>query len=218
MIAVSVGAGYTVNYLHCRLIDDNGEIIALRPRIQRAHIARFETVLLQKFRIRRFNIITADKVLNGHVIDLMVAADHRQNEFTVDIESNGFNRLFHRRARNFDEILNGRAFRRCKELHFFRLFRFRDKGFGDRLFHIGCKTAFRTNDDIRFARFCEGHEFMAVVTADLAGIGQYGTAVKAASFKNTAIRIVHDIVAGDHTVFVGVKRIGVFHDKLTAAH
>ena len=86
VIAGLIGTGYAIGDVHGRRIDEDEERFIIRfIGTHGAHVARLEAVGLQFVFRRRFDDIAADEILDGDVIDFMVAADHAEDRLFASI-------------------------------------------------------------------------------------------------------------------------------------
>ena len=61
-------------------------------------------------------------------------------------------------------------------------------------------------------------EFMGKASANAATVCLDSTGFQSQAIKNSLISVVHGLVTTGHTLCIGIKRIGVFHNEFARAH
>ena len=112
---------------------------------------------------RRFDGITANEVLDGYIVDFVIAADHAEDRlFAVDSEGYSLDSLFYGNLHKGCQFFNGRAARRFDEFHILCVFCCHRKGCRFSLFNICRVFALRARYDFRFPCFGQSHEFVGM--------------------------------------------------------
>ena len=83
-------------------------------------------------------------------------------------------------------------------------------------FGVGRKVAVGAVHQFGFACFGKSHEFARDAAADLAGVGFYGTVIKAGAFADVAIGNAHAVVRFLQRFLAGMEAVSVLHDEFAA--
>ncbi len=95
---------------------------------------------------------------------------------------------------------------------------FDDSAGGARSLHIGRKPAVIAIDKLSLTSIGKSHELYRCVATDLARVSNHRQGDKAAARAIACIGSLLLLITSSRALLVGCKRVGVFHNELTAAH
>ncbi len=91
------------------------------------------------------------------------------------------------------------------------------RGLTPRRFDVRRVLAARAPHELVLADVGDGHELVAGVPADLAGLGFDGAPLEVAAGEDPRVRVVHALVGAFEVVDVGVERVRVLHEELAGS-